>query len=429
MNKIAPVLTGIGSPITKIMVPLLSVGVLVALVLFTGACSDDPAEPPFQTQPTPDPQDWLFTVYGTGPDDVYAAGARGAMFHYNGNAQNEWVYFESGTDKAITKIWDAGDGNLYATGHGGVILKHNTGDDFDKWSKMATGISNDLFGIGRLDNKIYACGLDGALLRLNGSTWNGAPGLTWILDDTNAPSDTLMLNEDMASLTTVNSFFIGGAYWDPNFTGTPTGMVGTRGGVLAISDHTIFPDPVEGSDAYRVLPDWVLRPLSGEQIVDAEWMLSSTSNPADLSGNYLGTSEGWLFQLSKTGTDTVWTKFYPSVTSKLGAGIEDIWLDADGNVYMVTNDGQIVYQTANYKFGQSGERPPALYDKTLSLTGIWGSSPRTFFVVGYMDEGLRRCTHDPATGYFNSVWIPVTFPAEKAKDSGPAVDKWGRPAF
>jgi hypothetical protein len=204
-------------------------------------------------------------------------------------------------------------------------------------------------------------------------------------------------------------------------------MTGTKGGVFAPADKSSFPPPNNNTGAYTVLPDWVLRPLSGEQIVDAEWMLSSTSDPADLSRNYLGTSEGWLFRLSDARGDTVWTKFYPSLTDNPGAGIQAIWLDEPGNVYLVTDDGQIVYQTVDYNFTNGTGYREVLYDGTVSLTGIWGADPSTFFVVGYMDEMLMRCSHEPSSGYFNFVFIPVDFPALKSVDGALSTDQFGRP--
>lgn len=432
MNKIASVLTGNVSPNVspkaKLCLPVFMACALLAAALFTGGCSDDAAEPPFPTQPIPDPNNWLFTVFGSGPNDVYAAGARGAMFHYDGNDTNGWAPINIGTSQAITRLWGAGDGTIFAVGHGGTILR-NSGDDWRNWSGMSSGVTKDLYGIGRFRGDIFACGFEGTLRRLSGSNWNGLPGLSWILDENGAPTDTLLLSEDVASLITVNSFFIGGAYDDPRFTGVPDGMIGTKGGVFQVADHATFPPPDPVTGAFSVLPDWILRPLSGEQIVDAEWMLSSTSDPADLSRNYLGTSEGWLFQLSDARVDTVWTSFYPAVTSNPRAGIQDIWLDAPGNIYMVTDEGTIVYQTVDYDFVSEAGSRTVLFDGTVSLTGIWGADPSTFYVVGYMDDVLMRCTHDPVSGYFNFVEIAVDFPAAKASDPGPATDKFGRPLY
>jgi hypothetical protein len=431
MNKIASAHAGNSSLIATLCLPVLMALALLALILFAGACSDDTAETEglFPPQPVPESRNWLFTVNGRSENDIYVAGAKGAMFYYDGNLDSTWVEIDAPTSKAITSIWNSGDGTLYATGHGGVILR-NSGTT---WSNMSSGTSKDLYGIGRFEGNIYACGLEGTLLKLNGSTWGGTPGLSWILDEANAPVDTVEFGLDVASLVTVNSFFIGGAYKDRNFTGEPLGMAGTRGGVFQVADNSIFqivPPPAPG-DPFYVLPDWFLRPLSGEQIVDAEWMLSSTSDPdpLNLSRNYMGTSEGWLFQLGGSSNDMVWTKFYPSVTVNPGAGIQSIWLDEVGNVYMATDEGQIVYQTVDYNFTLETGSRTVLYSGPVALTGIWGTGQGTLYVVGYIDDHLMRCTHDPSSGYFNSVLVPVVFPASKAMDPGLTVDKFGRPLY
>jgi hypothetical protein len=426
MKKVAPVLSGIGSPNARLCLPVLMILGLMAVVLFTGACSEDEApEGLFPTQPQPDTRNWLFTVRGTSATNIYAGGTNGAMFRYDGNAQNEWTQVPLSTRQAITELWDAGGGTMYATGHGGLILR-NTGGG---WSPMTSGTSKDLFGIGRMRGSIYACGLDGTLLKLNGSSWNQTGGLSWILDANRAPVDTLVFSENIASLITVNSFFIGGAYDDPNFEGEPDGIVGTKGGVFEFASLYDFPPPEPDTGAYGVLPDWILRPLSGEQIVDPEWMLASTSDPADLSRNYLGTSEGWLFQLGDARGDTVWTKFYPSVTNDPGKGIQDLWLDAQQNIYMVTDEGKVIYQTADYNFVAGTGTRTVLFENPISLTSIWGVDPGQFYVTGYIDDMILRCSHDPSTGYFNYVAIMVPFPESKTLAAGPTRDKFGRPLY
>lgn len=244
MNKIASVLTGMSSPRAKLCLPVLMAFVLTTIVLFSGGCSDDAADPPFPTQPVPEPRDWLFSVYGTSANDIYAAGVRGVMFHYDGNAENQWTLVPSGTNSAITRIWGSGDGTIYAVGHNGLVIRSSGGS----WSGMTSGTTQNLYGIGRFKGDIHACGAEGTLLKLNGSTWGGTPGLSWILDETGAPTDTLRFSEDLSSLVTVNSFFVGGAYNDPRYIGEYEGMLGTKGGVFEIANKAAFPpaDPETG---------------------------------------------------------------------------------------------------------------------------------------------------------------------------------------
>ena len=46
-----------------------------------------------------------------------------------------------------------------------------------------------------------------------------------------------------------------------------------------------------------------------------------------------------------------------------------------------------------------------------------------------MDDQLLRCSHDQGTGDFSLVPISVEFPTAKALETGPTVDKFGRPLY
>lgn len=407
-------LSALTSPVNlsvRLLAPVLLSVLLLSSVFFVGACSKSSDDVTFPVPPKPDPRNYLFDVYGTSPTDVWACGDRGVMFHYDGNPDSTWTLVPLGVSTGITEIWGPGDGTLYAVGHAGKIWR-NTGSG---WSGMTSGTSKDLYSIGTFEGSIHASGLEGTLVRLNGGSWAGTPNRMMILDENNVPTDTLTTNKDLASLTTVNSFFIGGAYFDPNYTGTGIGTEGTKGMVLA-------------SNVVDTLQtDWILRPLSGEQVVPDEWVYCTTSDPADLTRNYLGTSEGWLFRLAEDRGQKVWAKYYPSVTRDPGRGLRDIWLDAQDNLYMVTDAGTVVYQNADYKFGDPDAVREVLYDGTASFVAIWGTSPDNLFIVGDIDDTILHCSHDTATGEFTVNPILVEFPAAKAFSQGPVLDKFGRP--
>jgi hypothetical protein len=160
-------------------------------------------------------------------------------------------------------------------------------------------------------------------------------------------------------------------------------------------------------------------------------VLSTTSDPVDISRNYLGTSEGWLFRLTR-GDDgkNIWAKIYPTFTSNPGAGINDIWLDEADNVYVVTDEGQIVFQSFDYNFSEeTGERTGervVLYDGIDRLTGIWGSGPGDLWAVGYREESILHGVHDQTAGTFDVTLTSVTFPGKSA-GAGAIADHLGRP--
>lgn len=409
MNSIGSALTGAGARFRGPARAACLVLFLLAAALFLSACSDDPADPPFTPPPVPAAQDWLFDVQGTATNNVYACGAQGAMFRWDGTA---WTAIDMGTSDPIVRMWkeDAGS-TLYAVGHRGRIWR-NTGGS---WTAMASGTSQNLYGIGALDGVVHAVGQDGTICRLSGSTWTTIAGRMFQLNELGVPVDTLQVGDDLASLVTVNHYFLGGAYIDPTYTGTRIGILGTRGMVLAPNTD----DDFDG--------EWILRPLSGEQTVAHEWVLSTTSDPAVLSRNYLGTSEGWLFRLTRDDDGkNVWTKFFPTVTSNPGAGINDIWVDGDDNAYFVTDEGQLVFQTADYDFAADTGRRAVLFDGFDRLTSIWGTGPDDLWMVGYREETILRVTHDQVTDDCVVTPMTVTFPAKASATMG-GIDHLGRP--
>lgn len=398
---------------------------IVAATLLLGACSSSDNDPGFPTPPKEEPNNFLFDVFGTDANNVYACGDRGAMFQFNGTT---WSAVDMGTNRGITTIWGPpGTTTLYAVGHGGMIWR-NTGGG---WSGMTSGTTQDLYGIGQFGGQIHAVGFEGTVLRLNGSSWGGLPTAMWILDENGAPTDTLATDQDVASVVTVNEFFLGGAFDNPDFEGERIGRFGTNAMVMEIADPDAFPAPEPPDPAFTVLPDWVLRPISGEQVAPFEWVYSMTSDPADLTRNLMGTSEGWLFQLTESFGNKVWAKFYPSVTSDPDRGIRDIWLDEPGNIYMVTDAGTVVFQTFDYNFTQGTGSRTTLFDGPVALSGIWGTAPDNLYIVGNMDETLIRASHDQVTGEFTFTEVTLEFPAFKSgTQSGeyrPAVDRFGGP--
>lgn len=382
---------------------------LLAAVALLSSCSSKSSDPPFTQPPSPETQDWLFDVQGTAANDVYACGTKGAMFHFDGAT---WTPVDLNTTDAIVRMWkEPGANTVYAVGHKGRIWRNSGGS----WSAMTSGTSKNLYGIGSLGGVVHAVGQDGTICRLTGSAWSVVAGRMFQLNEVGVPVDTLQVTGDVASLVTVNHYFLGGAFIDPNYTGARIGVLGTRGMVLAANTDPTF----QG--------EWILRPLSGEQIVPHEWVLCTSSDPVELGRNFLGTSEGWFFRLTRDDLGkNVWAKFYPSVTTNPGAGINDIWVDANGNAYLVTDEGRVVFQTADYNYSTDSGRRVVLFDGLDRLTSIWGTGPGDLWFVGYRERTILHGTHDQGTDQFTVTTTAVEFP-DKSGTAGAAVDHLGRP--
>ena len=389
MKRLASMRSGrrggaVGAPL------LLATTVLLALLMAAG-CSEDEGNVTFPKQPGPPPNPWYFDVYGTAANDVYVGGNEGALQHWDGST---WTAVSLGTDAAVTTIWGPGDGTLYLCGHRGLIMR-NTGGG---WTAMTSGTDKDLFGLGTYQGQIHAVGDEGAARRLVGGSWQGLPSTAVIRNAQagDAAVDTLDLRTELASLLTVNHYFLGGAYRLEDWTEEDMGRINTDGMVLTADN----PPPALPSF------DWQLRPVRGDELAPQEWVYCTTSDDATLSNNYLGTSEGWLFQLTtdeNNPSKLVWNKFNTRISGDRNTGIRDMWLAADGDLYLVTDGGRIVYRAVD-------GTTRTLFDGVVSLVGIWGASPAEFWVTGYMDEQILRCSYDPVADAFTSTPVTIDFP-------------------
>jgi hypothetical protein len=413
MKKFASALNSPERFLSGRCVPMLLLAVMLGGMLCVGGCSSSEEEVAFPTPPPEVARKWYFDVYGTAANDIYVSGNLGVMYHYNGTT---WTIQDMGTSAAITTIWSPDtETTLYAVGHKGRIWR-NSGSG---WSGMDSGTTQNLYGIGSFQQQVHAVGANGTIRRLNGSSWGGVGSVMFILDENAAPTDTLVVTDDLSSVLAVNHYFVGGAYFNPRFAGIPFGINNTKGMVLAPNE-----DPTLDSD-------WILRPISGEERVQEEWVLAMTSDSATLDRNYLGTSEGWLFRLIRDDEGkNVWQSFYPDLTGDPFAGIRDIWLDANGNVYMVTDEGKVIYQTVDYNFTAETGRRDILFDGTSTLVSVWGTGPDNLYFTGYYDEKIFHAVHDPVGGTFTMDEIDLLFPADKAASASslaPGRDEIGRP--
>ncbi len=386
---------------------------ILGFSLLFGGCSDDGQEIIYPTPPLPNAMNWLFDVFGTASNDVYACGNKGAMFHYDGT---EWSFIEMGTTSPITTVWGLENGPLYAAGHEGNIWQLMAGS----WSGMDSGINNDLYGLGVFDQSVYVCGADGALQRLSGNTWNdvGQIMVTRSSGEGHAVEDTFMLNEDVISLLMVNQHFLGGAYKLPDFEGEYIGLHGTAGMVMSTEpDSTTY--------------DWELRPLGEDEFALSEWIMCGTNtHEAILNNNYLGTSEGWIFQLVRSDEgENVWSKMSPDATENAGSGIRDMWLDGNSNLYFVTDEGEMLFQSRDYNFSTAVGVRKAFRISQAGLSGIWGSDVDHIFMTGFTEDVIFEASMDTTNMTLNISEVPLTFPDTGGKSIGLFEDQFGMPRY
>jgi hypothetical protein len=369
----------------------LAIALLIAGALGATGCSDNPSEPPLPTEPPPEIPVWFFGLWGSGPNDVYAVGQLGYIAHFDGTS---WTFQPSGTNRALTDVFSPDGGTTYyICGHGGVILRKSGGGS---WSRMESGTSRDLYGIGTYGDQLYVAGRKGLLRRLNGSSWSGVGTKVILRDAGGAPVDTLDRETEIDNLTTV----------------TALGIAGFNGVVL-MEDH---------ADSGPIW-DWQLRTLRGGR----EQIYGGWGNTSRTEGNFVTTNRGRLFQLVEKDVGLSWVERYsPSSTAVTG-----LWVANAGQIFdciAVSWNGEVVHETI--ELTDDPEVTPVtattLLDIEQEFYDVWGAATDDFFVCGKSTTIYRY--YDPAGGGSPS-WhtYDLTLPAKAAVESrAPLVDKFGR---
>lgn len=322
--------------------------VLVLGLLYAAGCGDEESTYTFTPAPPPPVGNWFLAVWGSGADDVFVVGQPGLIYHWDGTT---WSREQSGTDATLTDVWGDGTGTVYATGHRGTILRRNAASG--AWSSMTSGTGEDLFALGTYQGTVMAAGRKGALRRLVGQSWVGAPELIFTRDGATI-LDTLTLSKDVKSLTAVAHYGIGGS----------------EGSIL-------MADPVA---------DWQLRRITGGQ----EWVTCAASSE-EIGGNYLATDEGRLYQLGRDEEDQdrlVWGERY---SLAIGAIVYGMHRDDGDTLWAVTNDGRVNRLDPPHVQAISFTE---VYDDGLVLFDIWGTGSDNLYAVGIDGRVLRYHDQD-----------------------------------
>ena len=366
---------------------LLAIGLLLPLV----GCSDDEDTGNVTQIPFPDPDEtnWILSIWGTGPNDVYMVGNPGFVLHWDGT---EWTRTDL-TDETLTTIWGDGEGQIYICGHAGLIYRRSG----DAWVAMDSGTEENLYDIGTGPyGATYAVGYDGALRKLSGDSWGGTQRRAYrnypdegdTLEDL-APTDTLSFSLNIETLAVVCPYAIGGD-----------------------SAIVIMENAEEGFDH-----EW-----AWGEVEDQKFSLITAATRSDVIGEcFLATATGKLLKLVQEGDElqfaqprtTAGTPLYPSTYP---SALTDLWLDTDEDMlYMSTVYGQIA------RIAQDGTGAETLYDDSTYYSAVWGSGASDIYAAGI--DG--RVVHWDGTEWS---LIEVPLPDNSADGKArPAIDQFGRP--
>ncbi|HWP38354.1 MAG TPA: hypothetical protein VNL18_12455, partial [Gemmatimonadales bacterium] len=111
---------------------------------------------------------WLWTIWGTRSNNVWAAGSGGTIYRYNGTS---WSLETTVATSQIRAIWGASESDVWAVGGSGGIFHYN-GSTWaaDPASGVVTTVT--LFGVwGSAPNDVWAVGASGVVLHYDGTSW------------------------------------------------------------------------------------------------------------------------------------------------------------------------------------------------------------------------------------------------------------------
>ena len=100
----------------------------------------------------------FFKVWGSGPDDVFMVGQRGAVVHWDGERLTEQF---AGTASDLIGVWGTGPDRVVAVGgrnNAAVVLWDGTA-----WRSLDVGRFTGLNGVWLADDTVHVVGNDGAV--------------------------------------------------------------------------------------------------------------------------------------------------------------------------------------------------------------------------------------------------------------------------
>lgn len=108
----------------------------------------------------PRPQgQFLYGIWGSAADDVYAVGDAGVIVRFDGTS---WNVIPSGTGTDLENIWGKSPLSIFVVGDGGLI-RYFDGAEWTAMSSRAKWSLHGVFGVG--PGRVYAVGDVGTILR------------------------------------------------------------------------------------------------------------------------------------------------------------------------------------------------------------------------------------------------------------------------
>jgi len=369
--------------------------VFLSLVFFPWGCGNDstapgPAEPAWEVL-SQDP--WIYGFGGVSSQDLFAVGANGSIFHYDGSL---WSAQTSGVSDYLFAVWAANDHTAFAVGENGRVVRYNGRG----WIPIVSGSTQDLLAVwGSSADHLFAAGVGRNVLQYRPGHWKatdlGTDAVIWSIWGSSG-NDVFAVGRTDPINTTSLIFHFDGQSWTRMESPTNQELTWVWGtgshDVYATGFKTVLhfdgvrwtSQPAEWT---RVLSMWGtpndIRALDSNlgrifHNVGTGWTLEYPGKPNDQFDAAWGNSEAQGFAC---GLGPVLYQFNGNAWNALIESkrrVSGIWPASSTDVFLTTENGAIYrYQNSEWKNQFQGDG---------TLFDIWGSAPNDVYSVG--EDGI-----------------------------------------
>jgi len=295
----------------------------------------------------------LSSIWGSGPNDVWAVGAGGSVLHWDGSA---WTSASVGTAQSLYAVWGSGPSDVWAVSSPNAIF-HTTGaaNGALDWSR-ATDIADP----------VVDTGSRGKLVR---AVWGTSPSDVWVGGDNITRKGS---SAQWGGWRT--SVADGGASWT-QISKTPINAIWGSGpadiwvvgpsskGIAYGGSSSAHTDGSLGDDG---LPVWTAFDTQASDVLLAVW----GSGPADV----WTVGERGTIRHFTTGAER-WS-IVPSPTT---VTLRGLWGSGPSDVWAVGDEGTVLHYDGTTWSAATAAFPPGAKPQ---LFGVWGSGPSDVWAVG-----------------------------------------------
>jgi hypothetical protein len=310
-------------------------------------------------------------VWGTGPANVYAVGAQGSIYRWNGAAWSDGVAGSGGT---LNGVWGSGAADVFAVGAGGTILRSVPGGTVAVTPANATASA---FG-GTVQ-------LSATVRDRTGSPVTGV-GFVWASSDTGVAVTTGagLVTARRAGVATITATAQGGASASAAVTVFPAVTVTPDGASLAGVGSSTTLQAVCGvsSGSCGGTVTWASLNTAVATVDGAGMVTAVAAGQVTISATANGVIAYALVTVSVPAAAAVtnWTRMVSDTTRNY----RGIWGASATDVYATDSyyGGLWHYDGSTWSavsIGTIGDGPYAY------LSGVWGASASNVFVVGHKD--------------------------------------------